>query len=776
MLKTMLKRTALALVVCALALTWSQSGRAAAFCVIERGLDPLDILSTGVKHNVWIVLDTSGSMGDDLTGNDNGDPLCTGADDDTCWDPTSIRLDVAKSVLTNLIQDVLVDASGNALVNWGYVNFAVNSRDPDSACELPGIVGQDPQNECVGLDFADLVSPPACGGDDNRATVLENLDAVTDDGWTPNGISVDQISDRIVASGGVSGLLTNQGNFIILLTDGEDTCECDSNIWEDDLAGGVNSSTAYLRSQNGTSAEDTSNSVSDGGESRAYNAGLKGRRAYQRLNPTAADHAGATKGDIFVVGLGFDDTPTLTNGERYTNHMAWEASGAAGVRPDPHGAFFANNEADLIQALKDILSGIGVPNTETTLGASIVGSVKELVPPNSLHGGTDPSVTAAELIASGNADVEARKLRAQYRNNVLFTTSVETPGFAGHLRAYNIYETQSDGSRQADFSLVWDAGEALNTRDLNTNPRDIYFNDSFTPGSAPQSPVPFSVSSGSLTANQLGVDIDFLIGLDPTGTGFDTAEHAATFVEKIIRGWPFEFHPTYGFYSIAAGAGRTAADLNFSAVTGGHWKLFDATNSAPVVVLNPPRSPDVDPPQPALAYGSFHETYINRLTVAYLGTNGGMMHAFRADSGYELYAYIPHDLLPRLKDLVRLLVSGFNGVANHEFFVASSGSVQDAYLQSAPSGSDEFRTVLAFGRGKGGKFLTALDITEVGDWEGNSVCRMRFEPTTVRRSRLLHQQDCPGLPFGGFVSESVRSGFNPVDPTKTEVKNGCTAP
>ena len=257
--------------------------------------DPLDILSTGVKHNVWIVLDTSGSMGDDLTGNDNGDPLCTGADDDTCWDPTSIRLDVAKSVLTNLIQDVLVDASGNALVNWGYVNFAVNSRDPDSACELPGIVGQDPQNECVGLDFADLVSPPACGGDDNRATVLENLDAVTDDGWTPNGISVDQISDRIVASGGVSGLLTNQGNFIILLTDGEDTCECDSKIWEDDLAGGVNSSTAYLRSQNGTSAEDTSNSVSDGGESRAYNAGLKGRRAYQRLNPTAADQAGATK-------------------------------------------------------------------------------------------------------------------------------------------------------------------------------------------------------------------------------------------------------------------------------------------------------------------------------------------------------------------------------------------------------------------------------------------------------------------------------------------------
>ena len=51
MLKTMLKRTTLILVSGVLAITLSQSQGSAAFCVIERGLDPLDVLANEVKHN-----------------------------------------------------------------------------------------------------------------------------------------------------------------------------------------------------------------------------------------------------------------------------------------------------------------------------------------------------------------------------------------------------------------------------------------------------------------------------------------------------------------------------------------------------------------------------------------------------------------------------------------------------------------------------------------------------------------------------------------------------
>jgi Tfp pilus tip-associated adhesin PilY1 len=40
-------------------------------------------------------------------------------------------------------------------------------------------------------------------------------------------------------------------------------------------------------------------------------------------------------------------------------------------------------------------------------------------------------------------------------------------------------------------------------------------------------------------------------------------------------------------------------------------------------------------------------------------------------------------------------------------------------LQESPNSVDEWRTVLAFGRGAGGKFVTALDVTDVGDWDGD---------------------------------------------------------
>jgi hypothetical protein len=57
--KTILKRSALALTAAAVALTWTRTGQAQAPCLIERGQDPLDVLNSGVRHNVGF-LDSSG--------------------------------------------------------------------------------------------------------------------------------------------------------------------------------------------------------------------------------------------------------------------------------------------------------------------------------------------------------------------------------------------------------------------------------------------------------------------------------------------------------------------------------------------------------------------------------------------------------------------------------------------------------------------------------------------------------------------------------------------
>jgi len=195
--------------------------------------------------------------------------------------------------------------------------------------------------------------------------------------------------------------------------------------------------------------------------------------------------------------------------------------------------------------------------------------------------------------------------------------------------------------------------------------------------------------------------------------GAATDADAAAIVIGVVRGKRLAINSGTGFYT--AGGELNLVDTGLDGEN--TWKLYEAT-SAPAIVLSPPRSASVDPPQPASEYLAFFGDHINRLTVAYLGTNGGMMHAFRADNGHELYGYVPHDALPQLQEFVRRIVSASNGIANHMFFMASSPTVEDAFLQPSPNDVDEWRTVLAFGRGQGGKFVTGLDISSVGEWDG----------------------------------------------------------
>ena len=364
MTMSVLKRMALTFLAAVLALTWARSGRAQADCIGERGQDLLDVLSVGVRHNVWLVLDTSGSM---------GEPFQSGG---------ASKLDTAKVVIGDLLNQ-LVDSSQQPLVNWGFVHFDRNPQNVP-ACSDPFEV------QCQGLRSSSLINPPACGGPDNREQILDKLGLAQANGWTPNGKSLDQVSTEI-QNNFLPGLLLNQQNFVIILTDGDDTCECSDNAWDEDLSGVETTLPVFLRSQSGSSSPTQDVTTPD--DRRAYNAGLKGQLAYTRLNPSLSDRASAEKGDVFVVGLGLADASKAR-----ANHLAWEASGIA-FRPDARPAFFADNAAQLNQALRDIFANIGLPAAEVTLSASVVGSVKEVVVS---HTNTTQGLTNADLLASGS--------------------------------------------------------------------------------------------------------------------------------------------------------------------------------------------------------------------------------------------------------------------------------------------------------------------------------------------------------------------------------------
>ena len=98
-------------------------------------------------------------------------------------------------------------------------------------------------------------------------------------------------------------------------------------------------------------------------------------------------------------------------------------------------------------------------------------------------------------------------------------------------------------------------------------------------------------------------------------------------------------------------------------------------------------------------YSAFKVTTKTRQAVLYAAANDGMLHAFNADTGRELWAYIPSMVIPKL---YKLAVKNYL----HEFFVDGSPVVGDVYDGST------WRTILVGGLNKGGQGYYALDVTD----------------------------------------------------------------
>lgn len=97
-------------------------------------------------------------------------------------------------------------------------------------------------------------------------------------------------------------------------------------------------------------------------------------------------------------------------------------------------------------------------------------------------------------------------------------------------------------------------------------------------------------------------------------------------------------------------------------------------------------------------YAQFTDSNKDRSPTIYIGSNDGMLHAFDADTGSELWSYIPNRLLP---NLARLTVPEFQFVP----FVNATPIDHDVYING------QWRTVLIGTLGLGGQGVYALDVT-----------------------------------------------------------------
>ncbi|HVL70103.1 MAG TPA: hypothetical protein VM364_22780 [Vicinamibacterales bacterium] len=293
------------------------------------------------------------------------------------------------------------------------------------------------------------------------------------------------------------------------------------------------------------------------------------------------------------------------------------------------------------------------------------GSTSEYVPVSPIVGTVNlKNAKSATGAALPNTDITANPggQPLPQRSNLMLTAGFALPGFDGILRAFRVYRPEADSTKPSGWKFVNDgtrlwpdldgrphlAGQARVPKDPAT--RNIY---TFIPnGSGGGSVVPFTVSNEVLLRAHLNVS--------------GSAESLIRFVREQPLG----------------------------AVIGSTPAIMDV--------------PSLDPP-PDDAYGfadapgSFAATYKNRRAMIFFGGNNGMIHAVDARTGYEVWAFIPYNLLPKL----RALPDG-QPVEQFDYFVDSSPKVAEVKLNGV------WRTLLIIGQGPGGTFYQAFDVTEAG--------------------------------------------------------------
>lgn len=122
--------------------------------------------------------------------------------------------------------------------------------------------------------------------------------------------------------------------------------------------------------------------------------------------------------------------------------------------------------------------------------------------------------------------------------------------------------------------------------------------------------------------------------------------------------------------------------------------------------------------------------------------------------GEELWAYVPYDLLAKLPKLTKTQTRN-----NKEYLLAAPVRFSDIFVPGAgplPSGSSPsgsvtgvWRTILFFGRGQGGNYYSALDVTTPGPFTRHS---LDTEPPVVVWNR--GNPDTTRGPFGGSAVNS----------------------
>jgi len=233
-----------------------------------------------------------------------------------------------------------------------------------------------------------------------------------------------------------------------------------------------------------------------------------------------------------------------------------------------------------------------------------------------------------------------------------------------------------DSDTGAVGSVVWEAGAQLNLKDADS--RRIW-----------------------TVASDAGV---------PDGLNNFTASNVAGLKKLLYEGVSIppdsEAAQLIGFIR---GTDSYDEDIDLQVGDEREWKLGDIYHSEMVIVGPPPAINTKKAANPnseeyyknAHNYQEFFEANASRPTVVYVGANDGMLHAFRDDTGEELWGFVPPNILPAL----RQMTTSVSNTTIPIYGVDGSPAVKDIYYEGG------WRTIVIVGLGRGGYGYFALDIT-----------------------------------------------------------------
>lgn len=306
-------------------------------------------------------------------------------------------------------------------------------------------------------------------------------------------------------------------------------------------------------------------------------------------------------------------------------------------------------------------SGSGVPRNYFLAGQpkEMIRAIRKIFSGAENASGTMPKVSASSSkIMSDGAFV--------------YQAGFDPSTWSGSLKKMKLVPDGANGEVRTATSADWDAGEVLTGLGAKDAEPDAAARNIFVTRSNADNNANKSLGTVEFKWDKLSADQKTLLNASPVdGKGDGLGEHRLNYLR--------------GMRNLELGR------------PGGMFRqrdrvLGDIINSNPVYVGAPAANAQ------GAGYQKFHDDCKGRIGAVYVGANDGMLHAFDAANGRELFAYIPAALMQRVNQLTA------PGYA-HRPYADGEISVSDAQLGSG------WKTILAAGMGGGAQGLFALDVT-----------------------------------------------------------------